>query len=206
MNRKKTLLGMSCLCLSNLLSTSMVDAQVAPPKNIGTTPEEIRRISQEPGAVVFSPPKGWYLADSNALPPHVRVMVVGKGSYEFPPSINLSTEEFEGTIKDYLRIVKEINHSQGSEWKDLGTIRTAAGEGSLSQADAITEWGPIRMMHVILPRNGVIYILTAAALRDEFPRFYKTFFESLRSLRINQDPEEMADVQALPSDMEWGYS
>jgi len=206
MYRMNTFLIINCLCFYTFFSPHGVEAQGVPPRNIGTTAEDFQRISQEPGAIVFNPPKGWYLADPNALPPHVRVMVVGKGSYEFPPSINLSTEEFEGTIKEYLRIVKEINHSQGSEWKDLGTIRTAAGKGSLSQADAITEWGPIRMMHVILPRNGMIYILTAAALRDEFPRFYKTFFESLRSLRINQDPDEMADVRDVSGCKEMNYS
>lgn len=194
MFRVNTILGVSCLCISVLFSHDQIDAQGVPPKNVGTTAEDFQRISKEPGAVVFSPPKGWYLADSNALPPHVTVMVVGKGSYEFPPSINLSTEEFEGTIKDYLRIVKEINLSQGSEWKDLGTIRTQAGEASLSQADAMTEWGPIRMMHAIISRNGIIYILTAAALKNDFPTYYKTFFESLRSLRINSDPDQMAAV------------
>jgi hypothetical protein len=195
MKKTTTTLGLAIFCLSGVLSPLDTEAkELLPPKTIRKNAEDYQRVAQEPGAIVFSPPKGWHLADANALPPHVRVMVVGKGSHEFPPSINLSTEEFEGTLKDYLRIVKEINLSQGSEWKDLGTLRTAAGEASLSQADAFTEWGKIRMMHVILYRNGVIYILTAAALQEEFPRFYKTFFESLRSLRINQDPDEMAEL------------
>lgn len=142
--------------------------------------------------ILFVPPQGWKLADSKALPEQVRVMVVGKGNKEFPPSINLSTEEFDGSIKDYLKIVKQINASQGSEWKDLGKIKTEAGEASLSQADVTTEWGPVRMMHVILSRGGTVYILTAAALKEEFPKFYKTFFDSLKSLKINKRQGEMA--------------
>lgn len=180
-------LGVLCVMLCGQLQ-----AQVSLPQNVGITDQESQRISQEPGAVVFSPPKGWHMADPEELPPHVRVMVVGKGKREFPPSINLSTEEFEGTLKDYLKIVKEINNSQGSEWKDLGTIRTQAGEASLSQAVSVTEWGKVRMMHVILSKNGMIYILTAAAHFEEFPKFYKMFFDAMRSLRVNQDPDEMA--------------
>ncbi len=157
--------------------------------------QDFDKIAREPGAVVFNPPKGWKIADSEALPEQVRLMVVGKGSKEFPPSINLSTEEFDGSMQDYLKIVKEINASQGSEWKDLGKIRTQAGEASLSQADAVTEWGPIRMMHVILEKGGVIYILTAAALKDEFPKFYKIFFDSLKSLKITE--AEKTESQAL---------
>ena len=142
-----------------------------------TDSQNFADISQEPGAVLFTPPKNWQIADEKQLPDHVRFMVVGKGKYEFPPSINLSTEEYNGSLQDYLAIVKEINSSQGAEWKNLGTIKTEAGAASLSQADALTEWGPIRMMHVILLKNGTIYILTAAALKKEFPNFYQTFFQ-----------------------------
>ncbi|ADI37970.1 hypothetical protein [Waddlia chondrophila] len=139
---------------------------------------------EEPGTVTFVPPKNWRMVDAKQLKGNVRFMVIGKGKYEFPPSINLSTEEYKGTLREYLAIVKEINSSQGSEWKNLGMIKTEAGDASLSQADAITEWGPIRMMHVILLRDDVIYILTAASLKKEFPTLYQTFFKSFKSLKI----------------------
>lgn len=153
-----------------------------------TDSQNFEGISQEPGAVLFNPPKNWQIADEKQLPAHVRFMVVGKGKHEFPPSINLSTEEYNGSLQEYLAIVKQINTSQGAEWKNLGTIKTEAGDASLSQADALTEWGPVRMMHVILLKNGTIYILTAAALKKEFPSFYQTFFKSLKSLKINDIP------------------
>lgn len=140
---------------------------------------------EEKGTVMFDPPSGWLMADPDKLPENVLVMVVGKGEHEFPPSINLSTEEYSGTLKEYLKIVKEINDGQGADWKDLGTVRTQAGEASLSQVDIETEWGYVKMMHVILIRDEVTYILTAAALKEEFPKFYKDFFNSLRSLSFN---------------------
>ena len=180
------------LSVGLVLFLGQLQAQPTVPSNFEKTQEQYQQLAKEPGAIVFTPPEGWHLADTKNLPQHVQMMVVGKGKHEFPPSINLSTEEFDGTIKDYLKIVKEINASQGSDWKDLGIIRTPAGEGSLSQADVVTEWGPVRMLHVILSKNGLIYILTAAALKDEFPKFYKTFFDSLRSVQINKDPSQMA--------------
>lgn len=147
--------------------------------------------SNEPGTAVFLPPKGWRFADTKDLPPSVKVMVVGKGQHEFPPTINLATENYGGTLKDYLKLVKEINDSQGTEWKDLGNIKTEAGNASLSQVDKKTEWGDVKMMHVILVRNKTAYIMTTAALRDEFSKFYKDFFGSMLSLRINKDLYEM---------------
>ena len=129
----------------------------------------------------FTAPKGWRLAEQDILPPHVQVMVVGEGKKEFPPSINLSTEEYQGTLQEYLQIVKNINQKRGSEWKDLGKIKTKAGEASLSQANVLTKWGPVRMMHVILVKDNTVYILTASALQNEFSSHYKEFLESLRS-------------------------
>lgn len=152
--------------------------------------KEYIQTAQEPGAVIFNPPDNWHLADPQALPPSVKIMVVGKGDSDFPPSINLGTEHFSGSLKEYLKMIKTINDAQGSEWKDLGTIRTQAGTGSLSQVDAKTEWGEVRMMHVILMRDRTAYILTAAALKDEFAKYYKEFFKSMRSLRFNKDVYE----------------
>ena len=153
--------------------------------------EEGMKANLEPGAVTFTPPTGWRLADPSSLPSSVKVMVVGKTKGEYPPSINLATEEFSGTLKQYLKIVKNINESQKAEWKDLGFIKTDAGQASLSQVDSKTNWGTVRLMHVILVKNGLAYILTAASLKDEFSQFYKDFFNSLKSLQINPNAFEM---------------
>lgn len=149
--------------------------------------EQYANMIQEPGQVMFTPPEGWQMADPKALPASVKIMVVGKGEREFPPSINLGTEKYSGTLKQYLKTVKAINDSQGTEWKDLGTIKTEAGDASLSQVDAKTQWGNVRTMHVILLRDGTIYIMTAAATKEEFPKYYKDFFNAMRSLRVNKD-------------------
>jgi hypothetical protein len=135
---------------------------------------------------IFTPPQGWRFADPTKLPKHVKVMVVGKGSHGLPPSMNLGYEEFQGNLEDYLKLVKSINDSQGDVWKDLGIIQTEAGAASLSQLDSLTEWGPLKQMHAIFIQNGIAYILTAAALKEEFSQFYPVFFQSLRSLRIEK--------------------
>jgi hypothetical protein len=150
-----------------------------------TQEERIIEYFKKSGSVIFTPPLGWSFADPKQLPKSVKIMVVGKGEYDYPPSINLGTENFKGTLKDYLKIVKSLNDAQGSEWKDLGKIRTAAGNASLSQVDMMTEWGKVRMMHVILVKSNMAYILTAASRKEEFSKFYKDFFASMRSLRIN---------------------
>lgn len=180
--------------LALIASTTFSNAMAtAAPVNQEQSEQHIAPTTNEnaPGAVMFIPPQGWRYAETKDLPRSVQVMVVGKGAGNFPPSINLATEKYAGTLKQYLKIVKSINDAKGSEWKDLGTIRTEAGDASLSQVDQKNQWGVTRMMHVMLIKNGTVYILTAAALKDEFPVYYKDFFNSLRSLRINKNLYEM---------------
>lgn len=142
------------------------------------------QLAGQEGTLIFTPPNGWHLADPKALPKSVHVMVVGSSSGNFPPSINLGSEEFSGTLQEYLIRVKAINKSQGSTWKDLGKIKTEAGEGSLSQVNKKTAFGEIKLMHVILKRDHTIYIMTASALKGEFSNYYSQFFEAFRSLKF----------------------
>lgn len=161
-------------CLFNTVNLACLNAE----ENSG------ERKAIEKHIVTFVPPQGWRYADKKILPDHVQVMVVGKGKSAYPPSINLATEEYSGTLDGYLKIVKKINDVPGSNWSVVGTITTKAGEANLSQVESLTEWGEVKMMHTILNKDGVIYIMTASALKSEFPFFYKEFFASMHSLQI----------------------
>lgn len=134
----------------------------------------------------FIPPEGWLAADQKTLPKAVKFMVVGKGSHEPPPSINLGFEAYDKTLEDYLKIVKNINKAHGDTWKDLGPVTISEKQGNLSQVDVKTKWGIIRQMHLIYLEDGIVYILTAAALKDEFPKFYHAFFQSLLSFKLTE--------------------
>lgn len=138
-----------------------------------------------PGALYFTPPEGWSQAAPEFLPGNMLVLAIGQAKSTLPPSINVSSERFKGTIKDYLKIIKSINTRKGGVWKDLGKIRTAAGEGSFSQLDIKSAAGDVRMLHAIILKNETIYIMTATALQEEFSSYYKLFFDAIRSLHIN---------------------
>lgn len=182
----------SPLFLSGILFLQPLSAQSSASSKLQ---EKEACVDSEESFVFFTPPQGWNLVEKKLLPPHVTTMVVGKAPLHFPPSINLSSEPFKGTLKDYLKIVKEMNTAQGYEWKDLGSIRTEAGSASLSQVDTKTQWGNVRLMHVIQIKYGKIYILTASALANEFSIFYKDFFTSMRSLKVVRNLYETVPPQ-----------
>lgn len=147
-------------------------------------PSDQSKETPEQELVTFIPPKGWKSADLEKLPSVIKTMIVGTGKENFPPSITLAIEPFSGNLKDYLKIVKNINNSEKTEWKDLGKITTKAGSASLSQFDEKSNWGTTRTMTTILVQNGNAYILSATALKSEFATFYKDFFEAMRSLDL----------------------
>jgi hypothetical protein len=161
-------------CFCNLLFFNSAAAEL----------EKEVKPNQTEQQVLFKPPSGWKQAEQSALPAHVHLMVVGKGARDFPPSISLASETYSGSLKQYLNVIKKLNAAKGNEWKDLGSIQTEAGKASLSQTDSSSQWGKVKMMHVILKKEDTIYILTAAALKEEFPQFYKEIFSSLRSLKL----------------------
>jgi hypothetical protein len=149
------------------------------------TIEKFAELAKQPNTLLFQPPKGWLLGELPSGSRAVKVVVVGPSTTPVRPTLNLAIEDFAGTLKQYLRIVKALCEHHGDEWKDLGLIQTEAGEASLSQADSKTEWGIVRKMHVILQKDGQIYILTAGALKDDFANHYKEFFDAFRSLRFS---------------------
>lgn len=132
----------------------------------------------------LTPPAGWQ--QLVPAPEGLEYFFTPEGHSQFLPAITLAKENFSGTLESYLKIVKQINQKNGSEWKDLGMMQTSAGSAHLSQTDLDTERGRVQMLHLILQENGVIYIVTAMALKEDFSRFHKLFFDALRSIRIER--------------------
>lgn len=139
-------------------------------------------------SVMFDPPSGWKVAHAKELPRYVEAMVVGESRSNYPPSINLGVEDFTGSLKEYLKIVKKINEVQKTPWKGLGSITTQAGPADLSTADIQTAWGPVKLIHVILVQDGRAIILTGAAKKEEFTTLYPVFLKSMRTLRFGTSP------------------
>lgn len=148
--------------------------------------EQMEKNKDAPGAVIFTPPQNWKMVDPNVLPKHVLAMIVGTGQSDFPPNMNLGYEKYDGSVKEFIRkVVKSELENAHAEWKDLGTVQTNAGVAQLIQVDSKTKWGDERQMQAFIKHDDTVYILTASALRTEFPTFYKEFFNSIRSLTIN---------------------
>jgi hypothetical protein len=136
----------------------------------------------------FIPPEGWEIADPKTFKPSVKISFLKRSSKGFCPSINLAVEETQVSLNDYLKAVRAIHEQdRNTHWRALGKVRTAAGLAQLTEIDSSTELGPIRILQLILIKEGQAYILTAAAHKEEFADYYKDFQSAFRSLTLTSD-------------------
>ncbi len=144
----------------------------------------------------FTPPADWQLANPKDLSPSVQISFFAKGKSGFIPSINLAVEPTDLSLSDYLKTIKKIHeNNRQNHWHDLGQIQTEAGLAALTQLDTTTKWGAARLMQQIIIRDSKAYILTVAALKEDFPSYYQVFEQSLRSFAITGSM-----LQTLPQD------
>lgn len=136
----------------------------------------------------FLPPSGWEIAQLKTPSAHVKIGFIGKGSTEFRPSINLAFEEVDIPLKEYIKAVKELQLSDPTNtWRDLGKLPTKAGVGRLIEMSNTSAWGEIKIYQAIVVKQQMAYILTAAVLKEDFPKFQAEIMKSFNSLSVADD-------------------
>jgi hypothetical protein len=136
----------------------------------------------------FRPPEGWDIADPKTLSPRVKIAFLKSTGNGFCPSINLAIEETTVSINEYLKAVKAIHEQdRNTHWRALGKVSTSAGLGQLTEINSPSEWGPIRILQLILLKEGRAYVLTAAALKEDISNYYKEFQTAFRSFTLTTD-------------------
>lgn len=137
----------------------------------------------------FHPPANWEIAQPKHLSPHVQIGFIGKGSTQFRPSINLAFEEVEDvSLKEYLKAVKELHLAQtNTKWRDLGKFPMQAGEGRLTEITSVSAWGEVKMLQAIVLKENIAYILTAAVVKPDLPKFQAEILKSFQSLNLVPD-------------------
>jgi hypothetical protein len=155
---------------------------------IHSTPVEKAAETAVTSLCFFKPPQGWEIADPKDLSPRVKIAFLTNTGKGFCPSINLTVEKTSVSLPDYLKAVRSIHEqNRNNQWRALGRVRTEAGLAQLTEIDTTTEWGPVRMLQLILLKDGHAYVLTAAALREEFSNYYKEFQAAFRSMTLSSD-------------------
>lgn len=136
----------------------------------------------------FVPPENWDIADPRSLSPKVKIAFLKNSGKGFSPSINLAIEDTDVSLADYLKAVKAIHEQdRNNRWRSLGKVRTASGLAQLTEIDSTSEWGPVRILQLILIKDKRAYVLTAAALKEEMSNYYKDIQSSFRSLTLSND-------------------
>ncbi|MBS0652996.1 MAG: hypothetical protein JSR39_05645 [Verrucomicrobia bacterium] len=136
----------------------------------------------------ITPPKGWEIANPKFLAKSVQIAFLKKSGSGFCPSINLAVEKSNLSLPEYLNVIRQIHESdKRNRWRQLGKVHTLSGIGQLTEIDTSTEFGPVRMLQLILVKQGYTYVVTAAALKEEIAQHYQEFQSAFRSLQVTSD-------------------
>jgi len=128
------------------------------------------------------------MIDAKALSPRVLAGFVKKSKAGFCPSMNLSIEQVDLPLHKYVQEVKKLHEKdRTTRWRDLGSIKTGAGLARLTEIDSKSKWGDVRMLQMILVKEGKAYILTTAAPKEDFATFYPEIKKSLSSFVQSND-------------------
>lgn len=138
----------------------------------------------------FLPPQGWQPArlDDPSSPIELAFIGTPGNPAELPPNISLAFEEVDCTLKEYVQGAKEnILSDSSATWRDLGSFKTAAGEARLTESSGPSPWGEVKTLQVLFVKEGRACILTATALKKDFPFLQTTLLSSLKSLTVVPD-------------------
>ena len=135
----------------------------------------------------FIPPKGW-IPNLEICAPRVHICFLEPTSAGTPPTINLATEAVNVSLDAYIEEVRKIHSADpNSRWRDLGKFKSLLGDGRLFELETPAEAGMVRMVQLVVIKEGIAYILTASAAKERFSKYYQTFDEVLRSLQASSN-------------------
>jgi hypothetical protein len=136
----------------------------------------------------FVPPEGWECVKNPAPSSYVQIGFLGEGdaSTPFRPSLNLAIEETHLSLKEYLKVVRELHETEMNvRWRDLGQLTFHAGQGRLTELTSHSPCGEVKMLQGIFVSGGHAYILTGATLKEEFSQHQSKLLSSIRSLVLS---------------------
>ncbi|MFT4551516.1 MAG: hypothetical protein ACI9S8_000129 [Chlamydiales bacterium] len=177
----------------------------------------VAKVTQKSTTCSFTPPRDWKIVPRNTLPTeaqsdYIKIHVKGEGGH-FPPSINLAIQATDLDLRSYMQeSMMEHESHVDSTCKKLGSIQTASGPASLMQIDRLTGWGNVRLLQSFVQHKGSVYVITGTALQEDFPQYYKEFFEAIQSLKIDDglftsinDPTLRNKIELAYMDMKDGW-
>lgn len=103
----------------------------------------------------------------------------------FSPSINMAIEKIDSSESKYIKAIKaNYNGKANYTVSEFPKVSTKSGKAHLFQIDKKQPFGDIRILQMILVQKETAYIVTACALKKEFPTLEKEFLKTFSSFSL----------------------
>ncbi len=136
----------------------------------------------------FIPPKDWVLSNPKTYTKYIKVAFSKNQKAIYRPTINLSIQQTDLSLDEYSAEAKKIHEKEpNTTYKILDKIDLKSGQATLSEIFKNTHSIDYKILQMILIKDKVAYILTAACKKEEITTYYPIFLESFKSFELLDD-------------------
>lgn len=136
----------------------------------------------------FIPPKDWALTNPKAYTKYIKVAFTKNDKSICRPSINLSIQETDLSLDEYTQEAKKAHEiDNGVTYKILGNMFLKDGKATLSEVVKTIHSIDYKILQMILVKDKVAYILTAACKKEDVINYYPIFIDSFKSFELLDD-------------------
>lgn len=127
------------------------------------------------------PPAEWLPVPKKHLSEKIEVAFIAPKGLSFRPSLNLTSEYYNGLLAAYIQQVKEDHLAHGKSWKELGYVATGAGKAYLAEIRSTASWGTIYALQAFIPAQEKVFLITAVAENKDEKIYFNRFLNTVKS-------------------------
>ncbi len=146
------------------------------------------KIFAEEKTAFFIPPKNWVILNPKIYTKYIKVIFAKNEKTICRPTIILSMQETDLSLDDYTnKAKKEHEIDPNITYKILGPLDLLNGKAILSEVCKTVNTIDYKILQLILIKDCIAYVLTAASKKGDIVDNYKIFTDSFKTFELLDD-------------------
>lgn len=128
-------------------------------------------------------PHGWDRV-SDIVSKKILMVFVGPKKGSLTPSLNLTTENTNLSLYEYVKLAMAHHQKEGASCYELDPLDTTLGQMILIEVQGDSHWGFVQMLQGIIIENNQAYVITGSCLSTEYSIYFKEFLSSMKEFNV----------------------
>ena len=164
------------------------------------------KIFAEEKTAFFIPPKNWVILNPKIYTKYIKVIFAKNEKTICRPTIILSMQETDLSLDDYTnKAKKEHEIDPNITYKILGPLDLLNGKAILSEVCKTVNTIDYKILQLILIKDCIAYVLTAASKKEDIVDNYKIFTDSFKTFELLDDLFSKVSIKTKKNLLESKY-